>query len=114
MSQYSAILVKVDEYRRARIMMTRLLIKALREVYETTKSPMVYLSYRRVLRMIQGERKLSSFDKALLKTTLMVAIEETGQVKRIDRSNTVYAIDKDSLMRIIQFLEDDLKVLSKD
>ncbi|WP_291766754.1 hypothetical protein, partial [Caldivirga sp. UBA161] len=93
--------------KRSRVMIIHELLKALEYVNSSSKGNVVYISYRRIVGIIQHRRKLSNEDKSMIKSILNSIIIDVN-ARKIDKNKHIYAVDKETLSLMIMRLKETL------
>ncbi|MGC8570826.1 MAG: hypothetical protein ACP5L1_05825 [Caldivirga sp.] len=97
----------IREIKRGKVMVNRELLRALEYVNSSSKGNVVYISYRRIVNIMQGHRRLSNGDKSIIKSVLSSMIVDVN-ARRISRDKCVYVVSREDLALMIMRLKETL------
>ncbi|ABW00920.1 hypothetical protein [Caldivirga maquilingensis] len=101
------LITDINGVKRGKVMVIRELLRVLEYVDSSSKGNVVYISYRRIIGIIQHHRKLSNEDKSMIKSTLSSIITDVN-ARRINKDKCIYVVDKGALSLMIMRLKEAL------
>ncbi len=101
----------ISGVKRSRVMIIRELLKVLEYINSSSKGNVIYISYRRIVGIMQYRRKLSNEDKSVVKSILNSVITDVN-ARKIDENKGIYAVDKGALSLMIMRLKEALSELA--
>ena len=101
----------ISGVKRSRAIIIHELLKTLEYVASSSKGNVIYISYRRIVGIMQYRRKLSNEDKSMIKSILSSVIIDVN-ARKIDENKGIYAVDKEALSLMIMRLKEALSELA--